>query len=186
MYADLRRENAARLAERDLPGYALGGLSVGEPKALMYEMLEAAVPELPETKPRYLMGVGSPDALLEGISRGIDMFDCVLPTRIARHGTALTHSGRLVIKNARYAEDFTPLDPACTCETCRHYSRAYLRHLFQAGEILGHRLLTLHNLAFLLNLMREARQAIAAGVFTEFKAGFLTTYGYSADEEKSF
>ncbi|MDR1321639.1 MAG: tRNA guanosine(34) transglycosylase Tgt [Gracilibacteraceae bacterium] len=186
VYADLRRDCARDLAELDLPGYGIGGLSVGEPKSLMYEMLEAVVPELPEHKPRYLMGVGSPDALIQGVLRGVDMFDCVLPTRIARNGTAMTRTGRLVIKNARYAEDFLPLDPACACETCQHYSRAYLRHLFKAREILGVRLLTLHNLHFLENIMREMREAISGGGLTEYGRRFLDVYGYSGHEEMSF
>jgi queuine tRNA-ribosyltransferase len=186
MFADLRRACARDLAGLDLAGYGIGGLSVGEPKELMYEMLEAVVPELPEHKPRYLMGVGSPDALLGGVRRGVDMFDCVLPTRIARNGTAMTRTGRVAVKNARHAEDFLPLDPVCGCETCRNYSRAYLRHLFQAKEILGIRLLTLHNLYFLETLMREIREAISAGTLAEYERGFLAAYGYAAGKEMSF
>ncbi|MDR1603386.1 MAG: tRNA guanosine(34) transglycosylase Tgt [Gracilibacteraceae bacterium] len=186
VFADLRRDCARDLADLDLAGYGIGGLSVGEPKGLMYEMLEAVVPELPEDRPRYLMGVGSPDALVNGVLRGVDMFDCVLPTRIARNGTAMTRAGRVVIKNARYAEDFLPLDPGCACETCRHYSRAYLRHLFQAKEILGLRLLTLHNLHFLETLMREIRAAISAGDLAAYGRGFLAAYGYTDSKEMSF
>jgi queuine tRNA-ribosyltransferase len=186
MFADLRRACARELAALDLAGYGIGGLSVGEPKGLMYEMLEAAVPELPAAKPRYLMGVGSPDALIHGILRGIDMFDCVLPTRIARNGTAMTRAGRVVIKNARFAEDFLPLDPACGCETCRCYSRAYLRHLFKAKEIMGIRLLTLHNLYFLETLMREMREAISTGNPAEYGRRFLAAYGYEDGKEMSF
>ncbi|MDR1070437.1 MAG: tRNA guanosine(34) transglycosylase Tgt [Gracilibacteraceae bacterium] len=186
VYADLRRDCARDLAGLDLPGYGIGGLSVGEPKSLMYEMLEAVVPELPDHKPRYLMGVGSPDSLIQGVLRGVDMFDCVLPTRIARNGTAMTRTGRLVIKNARYAEDFLPLDETCACETCRHYSRAYLRHLFKAGEILGARLLTLHNIHFLETIMREMREAISSDGLTEYGRRFLDVYGYSGNKEMSF
>ncbi len=169
MYADLRRESAASLVELDFPGYAIGGLSVGEPKELMLEMLEAAVPELPVDKPRYLMGVGSLDYVVEAIDRGVDMFDCVLPTRLARHGTALTASGRLVVKNAEYARDFSPLDAACDCNVCQTFTRAYIRHLFAAREILGLRLVSYHNLYFMLKVMSEIRQAIDVGQFAEIK-----------------
>ena len=133
----------------DFPGYAVGGLSVGEPKPLMYEVLDYTVPLLPEEKPRYLMGVGSPDALWEGVARGIDMFDCVFPTRIARNGTAMTSRGRVIIRDAVHARDFSPLDAECSCYTCRNFTRAYLRHLFNAKEILGLVLVTYHNLYFL-------------------------------------
>ncbi|MDR0433982.1 MAG: tRNA-guanine transglycosylase, partial [Gracilibacteraceae bacterium] len=186
VFADLRRDCARDLTGLDLAGYGIGGLSVGEPKALMYEMLEAVVPELPEDKPRYLMGVGSPDALIQGVLRGVDMFDCVLPTRIARNGAAMTRTGRLTIKNARYAEDFLPLDESCACETCRNYSRSYLRHLFKTKEMLGARLLSLHNLYFLETLMREMREAISAGCLTEYGRRFLAAYGYSDNAEMSF
>ena len=131
---DLREQSAKQLVAMDFPGYAVGGLSVGEPKELMYEILSHTTPLLPADKPRYLMGVGSPDALIEGVIRGIDMFDCVLPTRIARNGTTMTSQGRLVVRNARYARDFSPLDPECDCYTCRHYTRAYIRHLIKADE----------------------------------------------------
>lgn len=181
MYPELRRESAAGLVELDFPGYAVGGLSVGEPKPLMYEMLEVTVPLLPAAKPRYLMGVGSPDCLLEGVARGIDMFDCVLPTRTARNGLAFTTRGKVVIRNAGYARDFTPLDPECSCYTCRNYSRAYLRHLYKAEEMLVYRLLTLHNLSFLLNLMRDMRQAILANRFDGFKKAFLAKSGQESD-----
>jgi queuine tRNA-ribosyltransferase len=170
VYADLRARSAREIAELDLPGYAIGGLSVGEPKPLMYEMLEASVPLLPERKPRYLMGVGSPDCLFEAVERGVDMFDCVLPTRVARNGRALTSQGNLNIKNARFERDFSALDPSCGCYTCRNYSRAYLRHLFRAGEILSSVLLTLHNLAFLQDLMRGMRRAIEADRLAEYKS----------------
>jgi queuine tRNA-ribosyltransferase len=163
VYADLRQESAKTLVDLDFPGYGIGGLSVGEPKPLMYDMLDVTVPLIPEEKPRYLMGVGTPDCLLEGAIRGVDMFDCVLPTRIARHGTALTSQGRVVIRNATYAADFSPLDPECDCYTCRNFSRAYLRHLIKAQEILGVHLVTVHNISYLLNLMSGLRQAILEG-----------------------
>ncbi|MCW2278064.1 tRNA guanosine(34) transglycosylase Tgt [Heliophilum fasciatum] len=182
MYADLRRESAQRFVEMDFPGYGIGGLSVGEPKPLMYEMLDVTVPELPANKPRYLMGVGSPDCLLEGVARGVDMFDCVLPTRVARNGLAMTSTGKVVIRNAQYARDFEPLDPNCSCSTCRNYSRAYLRHLYKAEEILAYRLLTMHNLHMLLQLMRDMRQAIIDGSFVAFKKSFLARYGQESQE----
>jgi len=177
MYKDLRKTSAEHLTSMDFPGYAIGGLSVGEPKPLMYEMLEETVPLLPADKPRYLMGVGSPDALLEGAIRGIDMFDCVLPTRIARNGTCMTSQGRLVVRNAQYADDFGPLDPACSCYTCRNFSRAYIRHLIKADETLGIRLTTYHNLHFLLELMRNVRQAIREDRLLDFKEEFFAAYG---------
>lgn len=178
MYEDLRRQSAAELLELDLPGYAVGGLSVGEPKPLMYEVLEYTTPLMPKNKPRYLMGVGSPDALIEGSIRGIDMFDCVLPTRIGRNGTAMTSRGKVVIKNAVHTESFEPLDANCDCYTCKTYSRAYLRHLFKANEILGLRLLTYHNLYFLLKLMEQIRQAIREDRLLDFRREFFNQYGY--------
>ncbi len=168
VYAALRRRSARDLVSMDFPGYAVGGLSVGEPKETMYRVLEATVPELPADKPRYLMGVGSPDALLKGVRQGIDLFDCVLPTRIARHGRVLTGRGYLTIRNAVYAADMAPLDGACGCPVCRRYSRAYIRHLLNAGEILGARLTTYHNLYFLARLMEETRRAISEGRFEEY------------------
>jgi queuine tRNA-ribosyltransferase len=183
LFEDLRRQSALELTSMDFPGYAIGGLSVGEPKALMYRMLEATVPFLPDGKPRYLMGVGSPDALIEGAIRGIDMFDCVLPTRIARNGTTMTSSGRLVIRNAAYAEDFGPLDPECDCYTCRNYSRAYIRHLIKADETFGIRLTTYHNLYFLLSLMRKIRQAIREDRLLDFKEEFFERYGLHGNEK---
>ncbi|MGI6037576.1 MAG: tRNA guanosine(34) transglycosylase Tgt [Limnochordia bacterium] len=176
MFADLRKRSAIELVQMDFPGYAVGGLSVGEPMELMNEMLEVVTPLLPEEKPRYLMGVGSPDYLFAGVERGIDMFDCVLPTRIARHGTALTHDGKLVVRNAAYARDFTPLDHACDCYICQNYTRAYIRHLLKAKEILGVRLVTWHNLAFLLGLMERIREAIASDSYLEFKESFFARY----------
>ncbi|MDF2653770.1 MAG: tRNA guanosine(34) transglycosylase Tgt, partial [Bacillota bacterium] len=163
--------------ELDLPGYAIGGLSVGEPKDIMYEVLDYCVDYLPADKPRYLMGVGSPDYLFEGVERGVDMFDCVLPTRIARNGTAMTSRGRVVIKNAAHERDFTALDPECDCYTCRNYSKAYLRHLFKSNEILSSMLLTNHNLHFLINLMSGMRKAIEEDRFLEFKSEFYNKYG---------
>lgn len=178
MYRDLRERSARDLVGIGFPGYAIGGLSVGEPKPLMYEVLDYTVPCLPVNKPRYLMGVGSPDCLIEGVLRGIDMFDCVLPTRIARNGTVMTSRGRVVIKNAENTRDFRPLDEDCDCYTCRNYSRAYLRHLFKAEEILGLRLTTIHNLHFLLSLMKKIRQAIADDSLPEFRDEFFARYGY--------
>ncbi|RXT14748.1 tRNA guanosine(34) transglycosylase Tgt [Ammoniphilus sp. CFH 90114] len=184
MYRDLREQSAREIVPFDLPGYAIGGLSVGEPKALMDEVLEYTVPLLPENKPRYLMGVGSPDALIDGAIRGIDMFDCVLPTRIARNGTCMTSQGRLVIRNAKFKEDFTPLDPNCDCYTCRNYTRAYIRHLFNADEIFGLRLTSYHNLHFLLSLMEKVREAIMEDRLMDFRNEFFAQYGLN--EERSF
>ena len=172
MYADLRQESAEQLVALDFPGYAIGGLSVGEPKPLMYEVLEQTVPFLPQNKARYLMGVGTPDCLVEGVARGIDMFDCVFPTRVARNGTAITSQGRVVIRNAAYIEDFMPLDPECDCYTCRNYSRAYLRHLIRCDEIFGLRLMSLHNLYYLIKLMHQIRTAIIDGNYPEFRKLF--------------
>lgn len=177
MYKDLRRQSAEEIVELDLPGYSIGGLSVGEPKELMYELMDDCVDLLPAHKPRYLMGVGSPDCLLEGVERGIDMFDCVLPTRIARNGTAFTSHGKVVIKNAVHQRDFSPLDSECSCYTCRNYSRAYLRHLFKSNEILSSMLLTNHNLHFLVHLMEQIRDSIRQDRFLDFKKEFYETYG---------
>lgn len=177
MYQDLREQSARELLELDFPGYAVGGLSVGEPKELMYEVLDYTTPLLPVDKPRYLMGVGTPDCLIEGVLRGIDMFDCVLPTRIARNGTALTTVGKVVIKNKKHEEAFEPLDPNCSCYTCTNYTKAYLRHLCKENEILSARLLTLHNLYFLLNLMGGIRQAIETDSLLDFKRDFYEKYG---------
>ncbi len=178
-FRDLRIQSAQTLAQMDFPGYGIGGLSVGEPKALMYEMLEAIMPHMPQAKPRYLMGVGSPDCLIEGVMRGVDMFDCVLATRIARNGTCFTTNGRLVIKNARYARDFGPIDEECDCYACRNFSRAYIRHLFKAGEITGARLASIHNLRFLLRLMENVRQAIAQDSLPQLRARFYERYDMS-------
>ena len=176
MYKDLRTMSVNDLLELDFPGYAVGGLSVGEPKDLMYEILEHTVSQLPQTKPRYLMGVGTPDCLVEGVMHGIDMFDCVFPTRVARNGTAMAWKGRLVIKNAEYAHDFGPIDENCGCYACRNYSRAYIRHLVRVNEIFGLRLMTMHNLYFLQDFMRQMRQAILEDRFVEFRKKFLAGY----------
>ncbi len=172
MYADLRAEHAQSLIDIGFDGYALGGLSVGEPKDLMYELVGEATPHLPENYSRYLMGVGTPEDLVEGVWRGIDMFDCVMPTRNARNGTLFTSKGKITIKNARYREDKEPLDERCNCYTCRHYSRAYLRHLFQSREILSYHLNTIHNLHYYLNLMAEIRDAIEKDSFGAFRKDF--------------
>ncbi|MBI9014534.1 MAG: tRNA guanosine(34) transglycosylase Tgt [Clostridiales bacterium] len=176
MYKDLREQSVKELLELDFPGYSVGGLSVGEPKELMNEVLDYTVPLLPKDKPRYLMGVGSPDALIDGVIRGIDMFDCVLPTRIARNGTCMTSQGKVVIKNAKYYDDFTPLDPECDCYTCKNYTKSYLRHLYKANEILSSRLLTTHNLYFLINLMKDVRQAIMDDRLLDYREEFFLKY----------
>ncbi|SDZ15961.1 queuine tRNA-ribosyltransferase [Proteiniborus ethanoligenes] len=178
MYRDLREQSAKEIIDLDFPGYAVGGLSVGEPADLMCEMLDYTVPLLPKEKPRYLMGVGSPDYLFEAVIRGIDMADCVLPTRIARNGTVLTSQGKLVIRNATYSRDFTSLDPECDCYTCKNYSRAYIRHLFNVNEILGSRLATIHNLYFLIKLMENIREAIKEDRLLQYREEFYKKYGY--------
>lgn len=176
MYPDLRRDSAEQLVEMNFPGYGIGGLSVGEPKNMMYEMLENTIPYLPAEKPRYLMGVGTADCLVEGVARGVDMFDCVFPTRVARNGTAITSRGRVVIRNAQYTRDFSPLDPECSCYTCRFFSRAYLRHLIRCDEIFGLRLMSLHNLHFLIQHMKKIREAILSGSFSEYRRIFWQNY----------
>lgn len=178
MFKDLRETSAKDLVDMDFPGYAVGGLSVGEPKDLMCDILEFTTPLLPKNKPRYLMGVGTPDYLFEAVIRGIDMADCVLPTRLARNGTVLTSHGKLVIRNAKYAKDFSKLDPECDCYACTNYSRAYIRHLFNVGEILGARLTTIHNLYFLIKLMENIREAIKEDRLLEYKEEFYKKYGY--------
>lgn len=178
MYKDLREESVREMIKLDFPGYSIGGLSIGEPKDIMYDVLDWTAHLLPENKPRYLMGVGSPDCLIEGAIRGIDMFDCVLPTRIARNGTVFTSKGKIVVRNAEYAEDFSPLDDECDCYACRNFSRAYIRHLFKAKEILGARLTTIHNLHFLIKLMEQIRQAIAEDRLLDFRNEFFKKYGY--------
>ena len=175
-YKDLRVESAKALRDMDFIGYGIGGLSVGEPKPVMYEMLDELMPYMPEEKPRYLMGVGTPDCFIEGILRGVDMFDCVLATRIARNGTVLTSRGRVVVKNGRFAHDFGPLDEACDCYACRNFSRAYIRHLFNAKEITGGRLASIHNLRFLIHMMEEIREAIAEDRFLDYRREFYERY----------
>ena len=176
MFADLRRESAKAIADMDFPGNAIGGLSVGEPKGMMNDMLDVTAPLLPENKPRYLMGVGTFDCIIDGIARGIDMFDCVLQTRIARNGTALTKHGRLVIRNAQYARDFAPIDENCTCYTCRNFSRAYIRHLIKANEILAATLLSIHNVQATVYFVHEIRQNIENGTFAAYKNEFFANY----------
>lgn len=178
MYKDLREMSAKSLVEIDFPGYGIGGLSVGESKELMYDVLATTTCHLPKEKPRYLMGVGTPDCFVEGVSLGVDMFDCVFPTRVARNGTAMTRTGRLVVRNAKYAEDFKPVEEGCGCYTCRNFSRAYIRHLFKAEEVFALRLLSIHNLYFLLQFMRELRESIIQGNFIQFKDEFLKNYEY--------
>ena len=184
MYKDLREQSAKDLVAMDFPGYAVGGLSVGEPAELMYDILAYTTPFLPENKPRYLMGVGSPDYLIEAVLRGIDMCDCVLPTRIARNGTAMTSTGKVVVRNATYERDWAPLDSNCDCYTCQNYTRAYIRHLIKAGEILGARLLTIHNLRFLVRLMENVRKAIEEDRLLEFREEFYKAY-YGEDFKPS-
>ncbi len=176
-YKDLRAESLARSLPYAKHGIAIGGLSVGEPKPLMYEMLEHLQPLLPQGVPRYLMGVGSPDCLIEGVMRGIDMFDCVLATRVARNGTAFTSRGKVVVRNSSYREDFTPLDPECGCYCCKNYTKAYLRHLVNVGEMLSAQLLSLHNITFLHKLMSGMRQAIFDDDLQNFAKEFYKNYG---------
>lgn len=175
-YTDLRRESAAALAEMEFPGYAIGGLAVGEPKGAMREMVDVAVEELPEEKPRYFMGQGFPEDIIDSVAQGIDMFDCVMPTRNARKGTVFTSRGKLVVKNAACADDMGPLDPDCDCYACRSFSRAYIRHLFVAEEMLAARLATLHSLTFYVSMMRAMRRAIIGGTFGDWRRAFLSKY----------
>ena len=177
-YKDLRIECAKEMAKLDLPGFGIGGLSVGEPKEVMYDMLEAIAPYMPEHKPRYLMGVGSPDCLVEGVLRGVDMFDCVLATRVARNGTAFSQGGRLVIRNAAYAHDFGPMEEGCDCYACKNFSRAYIRHLFKAEEILALRLISIHNVRFLLRQMEQIRAAIEQDCMREYAEEFFAKNGH--------
>jgi len=172
VFPDLREQSARFLTDLDFPGYAIGGLSVGETKAQMHAVLELLDGILPADQPRYLMGVGTPQDLVECVARGVDMFDCVLPTRLARNGGALTRTGRINLRNARFADDPGPLEPGCACYTCTHFSRAYVRHLTRANEILGHHLLTLHNLHLMLTIARELREAILEGRFQAYREAF--------------
>ena len=176
-YEDLRRMCAEELVKMDFDGYSIGGTSIGEPKEVCFRMIDYAIKYLPEDKPRYLMGVGSLDYMLEGVAKGVDMMDCVLPTRIARHGTLMTHNGRVNIKNEKYKEDFTTLDPECDCYTCKNFTKAYLRHLYVADESFGKRLLSIHNLRFLISVMEGAREAIKEDRFLEYKEEILKKYG---------
>ena len=175
-YKDLRQKSAKDLVDLDLPGYAIGGISVGEPKEEFLDILKYTAPLMPKDKPRYLMGVGTPDYLIEAAIAGIDMCDCVLPTRIARNGTAMTANGKVVVRNATYERDWGPLDPTCDCYTCKNYSRAYIRHLYKAEEILALRLVTYHNLYFLLEFMRQMRQAILEDRFPQFRMQFWDSF----------
>ncbi len=177
MYKDLREESLSRAVKYAKCGIGIGGLSVGEPKPLMYEVLDFLQPRLPQDMPRYLMGVGSPDCLIEGVKRGIDMFDCVLATRIARNGTAFTSKGKVVVRNGAYKEDFSPLDEECDCYCCKNYTKAYLRHLLNVDEMLGAMLLSLHNITFLHKLMRDMREAIFADCLEDFARSFYSAYG---------
>jgi queuine tRNA-ribosyltransferase len=176
LFPDLREESLRRTLELGFPGYAVGGLSVGESREEMLEMLALVAPALPAEKPRYFMGIGDPVGILQVIALGVDMFDCVLPTRLARHGMALTADGRLNLKNSRFRRDFGPLDPECPCETCTGYGRAYLSHLVRENELLAHRLVTLHNVRFMGDLCRQAREAIRAGSYGEFMEAWISRY----------
>lgn len=176
MYSDLRVESVKRTIEYARCGIAIGGLSVGEPKPIMYEMLDVLKPHYPRNMPRYLMGVGSADCIVEGISRGIDMFDCVLPTRIARNGTAMTATGNITIRNASYKEDFTPVEEGCDCYCCKNYSRAYIRHLINTDEIFGGRLLSIHNIRFLIKLTNDIKKAIMEDRMLDFRDKFMDNY----------
>ena len=178
-FKHLRQQSAREITSFDLPGYALGGLSVGEPAPLLYEMLEETVPLMPADKPRYLMGVGTPDYLIEAAIRGIDMYDCVLPTRIGRNGTVLTRKGRVIVRDAKYARDYGPIDEQCNCYVCQNYSRAYIRHLIKADEMFGLRLASWHNIHFLLQLMVDVRKAIAEDRLLDFRNDFFEQYGYN-------
>jgi queuine tRNA-ribosyltransferase len=179
-FLDLRKESARRTVEIGFPGYAIGGLGVGETKEEMWEFLEASVEPLPADSPRYMMGIGQPEDMWDGVERGVDMFDCVLPTRNGRNGQGFTSVGKINVPNASYREDFRPLDPNCSCVTCATYTRAYLCHLFRAGELLAPRLVTLHNLSFMLGLLRRIRTSIINGNFREEKQKFLATYNATA------
>jgi queuine tRNA-ribosyltransferase len=176
LYPDLREESVSRTVEIGFPGYAVGGLSVGESREEMLESLSLTAPMLPADKPRYFMGIGDPVGILEVIALGVDMFDCVLPTRLARHGAAMTARGRINLRNAKHRSDLGPLDPECSCEACTGYSRAYLAHLVREDELLGHRLLTLHNVHFTVELCRWARDEILAGGFEEWSRAWMTRY----------
>lgn len=176
MYKDLRKQSAMEISSLPFDGVAVGGLSVGEPHDLMYDILEETTQWMPKGKARYLMGVGTPDCLVEGVARGVDMFDCVFPTRVARNGMAMIHTGRMNMKNKQYERDFHPIEESCGCYTCRNYTRAYIRHLYKSEELLAFRLVTIHNLYFLLQFMRDMREAIVQGNFSEFREHFMGHY----------
>ena len=176
MYKDLRKQSAMEISSLPFDGVAVGGLSVGEPHDLMYDILEETIQWMPKGKARYLMGVGTPDCLVEGVARGVDMFDCVFPTRVARNGMAMIHTGRMNMKNKQYERDFRPIEESCGCYTCRNYTRAYIRHLYKSEELLVFRLVTIHNLYFLLQFMRDMREAIVQGNFSEFREHFMEHY----------
>lgn len=176
MYKDLRKQSAMEISSLPFDGVAVGGLSVGEPHDLMYDILEETTQWMPKGKARYLMGVGTPDCLVEGVARGVDMFDCVFPTRVARNGMAMIHTGRMNMKNKQYKRDFCPIEESCGCYTCRNYTRAYIRHLYKSEELLAFRLVTIHNLYFLLQFMRDMREAIVQGNFSEFREHFMEHY----------
>lgn len=180
-YEDLRKKSAEDLKELDFPGYAIGGISIGEPKEEYIKILRYTAPLMPADKPRYVMGIGSPDYLIEAALSGIDMGDCVLPTRIARHGTAMTSNGKVVVRNATYEHDYGPLDSECECYTCKNYTRAYLRHLVKCNEILGMRLLSIHNIYFLTNLMKRVRIEIENDNLLNFSKEFYKKYGYTKE-----
>jgi queuine tRNA-ribosyltransferase len=177
MYPDLRQKSIREITSFDLPGYGVGGLSVGEPPEKYYAMLKETIPYLPEDKPRYLMGVGTPDYMLEAIEQGVDMFDCVMPTRIGRNGTVWTRYGRMIVRDNKYSTQFEPIDPTCSCYTCTHFTRAYIRHLLKADEMFGLRLTSYHNLYFLIRLMREVREAIMEDRFADYSKSFLEDWG---------
>jgi queuine tRNA-ribosyltransferase len=185
-FEDLREHSAKSLVEIDFVGYSIGGTSVGETKETMYKMIDYAIKHLPLEKPRYLMGVGSTDAILEGVLRGVDMFDCVLPTRIARHGTLMTSEGRLNIRNAKNEMDFRPIDESCDCYTCKNYTRSYLRHLIRCNEGLGQRLLSIHNLRFLISLTEEVRLAIQEDRFLDFKEAYFKKHNLNSVNSRGF
>ncbi len=185
-FEDLRKQSAKDLVSLDFPGYSIGGLSVGESKQEMNRVLDFTAPLLPEDKPRYLMGVGATDSLIDGVIRGVDMFDCVLPTRIARNGTVMTSHGRLVVKNAKYARDFTPMDDQCDCYACRNYTRAYIRHLMKTDEAFGMRLCSIHNLHYLIHLMKRVQQAIIDDNLLDLRAEVFEQYGYNKPNPKNF
>lgn len=185
-YEDLRKHCAETLAAMDFPGYSIGGTSVGENKETMYKMIDYSIKYLPFDKPRYLMGVGSYDSIIEGVIRGVDMFDCVLPTRIARHGALMTSQGRINIRDKKYEYDLSRLDPECDCYTCRNYTKSYLRHLYKCDEGLGKRLLSIHNIRFLINLTKQIRLAIQEDRLLDFKNEFFEKYGLNVDNPRGF